>query len=319
MAIVSLTILKSYFQKGDKPTESQFVDLIDTLASLPEPSDNGLIQTIAKDDFDELIANEDLVIGQQYIVVGAYESNVFNGQNWDILCTASSVNSVDSKAWIVNAGNLYVPCDYDPITPTVLIGSIYGVFVSPETANDWGSISPNEIIVNSQIIINGGGGGQYYLVTVSSDPAVLILKNVLDLSSGLLGEYNPSSDTFYPNADLYSPTITPDGSVISAIASVIASYTRVDDFADCVIKVRCDADFSVSNIGSIEFTYPFATSNGETIGTAALYDEGVVPSTPILLDIVDSGSGTGVINLICNDSSYVSSPKISINFKIKIQ
>ncbi len=34
MAVVSIATLKSYFNTGDVPTESQYVDLIDTLASL---------------------------------------------------------------------------------------------------------------------------------------------------------------------------------------------------------------------------------------------------------------------------------------------
>lgn len=35
MAIVSIATLKGYFNTGDTPTESQYVDLIDTLAALP--------------------------------------------------------------------------------------------------------------------------------------------------------------------------------------------------------------------------------------------------------------------------------------------
>lgn len=31
MAVVSITTLKSYFEAGDKPTEAQYIDLIDTL------------------------------------------------------------------------------------------------------------------------------------------------------------------------------------------------------------------------------------------------------------------------------------------------
>lgn len=38
MAVVSIATLKSYFQTGDFPTEDQFVDLIDTLAALPDVS-----------------------------------------------------------------------------------------------------------------------------------------------------------------------------------------------------------------------------------------------------------------------------------------
>lgn len=35
MAVVSIVTLKSYFEAGDKPTEAQYIDLIDTLSSLP--------------------------------------------------------------------------------------------------------------------------------------------------------------------------------------------------------------------------------------------------------------------------------------------
>lgn len=38
MAVVSTATLKGYFNTGDTPTESQYVDLIDTLAALPSSS-----------------------------------------------------------------------------------------------------------------------------------------------------------------------------------------------------------------------------------------------------------------------------------------
>lgn len=37
MAVVSKTVLKSYFETGDIPTEAQYIDLIDTLAELTSP------------------------------------------------------------------------------------------------------------------------------------------------------------------------------------------------------------------------------------------------------------------------------------------
>lgn len=37
MAVISIATLKTFFETGDKPTEAQFVDLIDTLSALPTP------------------------------------------------------------------------------------------------------------------------------------------------------------------------------------------------------------------------------------------------------------------------------------------
>lgn len=44
MSIVDRTTLKSYFETGDKPTEAQFIDLIDTLFSLYDDSSDNIAE-----------------------------------------------------------------------------------------------------------------------------------------------------------------------------------------------------------------------------------------------------------------------------------
>lgn len=39
MTVVSRAVLKSYFETGDKPTEAQFIDLIDSILNLNDDSD----------------------------------------------------------------------------------------------------------------------------------------------------------------------------------------------------------------------------------------------------------------------------------------
>lgn len=54
MSVVSIATLKTYFQTGDTPTESQFVDLIDTFSSISTspaqewvyPFEDGLVRTV---------------------------------------------------------------------------------------------------------------------------------------------------------------------------------------------------------------------------------------------------------------------------------
>lgn len=48
MAIVSRTVLKSYFETGDKPTEAQFIDLIDSLFHLTGNDSDDIIEGTTK-------------------------------------------------------------------------------------------------------------------------------------------------------------------------------------------------------------------------------------------------------------------------------
>lgn len=48
MAIVSRTVLKSYFETGDKPTEAQFIDLIDSLLNLIDGNSDDIIEGVTK-------------------------------------------------------------------------------------------------------------------------------------------------------------------------------------------------------------------------------------------------------------------------------
>lgn len=47
MAVVTPATLKSYFERGDKPTEAQFIDLVDTIFDQSTPGGGGGIDTRA--------------------------------------------------------------------------------------------------------------------------------------------------------------------------------------------------------------------------------------------------------------------------------
>ena len=48
MAIVDRATLKTYFETGDKPTEAQFIDLIDSLFNLLDGDSDDIIEGIVK-------------------------------------------------------------------------------------------------------------------------------------------------------------------------------------------------------------------------------------------------------------------------------
>lgn len=54
MAVRTKAQLKSYFETGDKPTQSEFEDLIDTLLVQEQLGDEDVIPTITNSEIDAL-------------------------------------------------------------------------------------------------------------------------------------------------------------------------------------------------------------------------------------------------------------------------
>lgn len=54
MAVKTKAQLKSYFETGDKPTQSEFEDLIDTMLIQTQMGDDGVIPAITDGEIDAL-------------------------------------------------------------------------------------------------------------------------------------------------------------------------------------------------------------------------------------------------------------------------
>ncbi len=112
MAKISLSSVKAYFQTGDRPTEEQYVDLIDTAAALStdlgsagnnESTINGIENTTV---FDNFLASE--FRSMRYVISIKKTSggaNKYYATEMNILVDGTDV-SVTEYATIDNDGNI---------------------------------------------------------------------------------------------------------------------------------------------------------------------------------------------------------------------
>jgi len=274
--------------------------------------DSGLIETIAKAAFDTKITNSELVIGKWYLVTGAFTSTVF-AADWDVLCIADSNSTVNLKAFVMNAGQVPVPCEYDPITPTVKVGSVYNIYITPTVADTWGAVN-NEVLAQSVVTVSTGGS-EYIELKVSADASVLILTNALNTTTGKYGTYDPATDTFYPYSNTYTPTLTPDGSVVTAVSapSIYASHSSDGFTIDLMIQFTASVDFSAGTDGTVDYTLPFGTLATSRGVVCVKMDGATFPNNAIFGEEKNS-----TIRVQCNDNTFVDDIVITAFIQVKL-
>lgn len=80
-----------------------------------------------------------------------------------------------------------------------------------------------------------------------------------NLATSQTGQYDTSTDTFYPYGGTYTPTLTPDGSICTAAAlAADAIYSVSNGVMKLMIPIDCTFDFT-SNGAIIDYTLPFGS------------------------------------------------------------
>ena len=165
MAIVSKAILKSYFNKNDKPTEQQFVDLIDTFGAGDELRSVEFTLTTAQilASFTtpvEIIANPgttsyiEIVGGSAFL---DYNSATYATQKSCILLPTSETN-LNNAGWNVGATSSFLfstadaRCYLEKETGAQQILTNTGVSFTTRTANPTVGDSPVTLYVLYRII-----------------------------------------------------------------------------------------------------------------------------------------------------------------------
>ena len=178
------------------------------------PINFGGYVTLSKASFDALVAANGLVAGWTYLVTGAYASSLY-GIDFDIQVSATSTNTINPSAFIVNFGPL-MECDTDASFGSVFIrNGVYGAALTSAQCLSYA----NEYWAGALIFIKNADN-VHFVTNVSDDPGVIILSNVKALSNegqwidGAFGTFDPNTDTFTPNNGTYTPTLSdPDFSV----------------------------------------------------------------------------------------------------------
>jgi len=173
---------------------------------------------------------------------------------------------------------------------------------------------------------------QYYIDDAASGDRLLVVRaatvsslfqQAIDLATGEVGTYDLGTDTFIGGAGTYTPTLTPDGTVITSTPVVeLALYSVVGGVGNVSISMKnIDADFSAgggTNVGNITIdTLPIPTGSPYFIGSAELKVGASItmPSLPLYASLrVD-----GTIELYCDDLTFsFIEARITVNFQYPI-
>ena len=156
MAIVTRTNLKSYFQTGDKPTEAQFIDLIDSFVHIQEGDDNQQITDTLK-----ISGSETYVSGSSNALLGMVVSGaILPGDTHSDL---GAFTSAWDKAFI---NSLHVSGNIIPSTPSDSFTSSFSLG-SPEAA--WKDLYVSEDSI--KFIKKSGSGDSKELARITIDTA----------------------------------------------------------------------------------------------------------------------------------------------------
>jgi len=96
------TTLKTYFETGDKPTEEQFCDLIDSMITENDLAANSE-REFTHTDLQSLVNEKKLVIGQKYILSGYQTKYYIEGTN------TSNIEKIITNTGVVTGYGFYDP------------------------------------------------------------------------------------------------------------------------------------------------------------------------------------------------------------------
>jgi hypothetical protein len=308
MAVVTLAELKTYFETGDKPTEQQFINLIDTLASMPAGLTNQqldainaannpnsgnpfatILDTIISIDITNAnlitaITNSTIQIGVKYRVLDCPQGVVWI---WGIDANVVSRFAALEGDW---DGTNYVQGlagTYDVTTNLFLEQGRF--FTAPSSSED---------------DVHG-----YYVGQLLTTLDTGVTYKCTDASTG--------AAVWQAQSGEWTPTLgTPNGAITSA--SVTRAYQSVQgDICTATVVVNISADFSIGNEGSVAITdYPIPTSSFLPNPTVSF---GKLISIPLDYVIITIAEDTMTIKIFCPDTYWTfSDQNIIVNFQYKI-
>jgi len=272
----------------------------------------GTYTTISLVDWTALVAANGLVPGWRYRVTSAYTFDAFGAK--DIVVTADTINTIEATAYVL-FGDFYVPYTTTSIFDAGIF--LYAYPVMALTGTQALAYSGYNWRFNNGLIIYLTDGSMYFETNVQgSDGFSLCFINVkaldspgTDWAAGDFGTYDPNTDIFTPNASVWAPTPTSDGSVVTSpgtlSAGKISKNGNVLSYSFLLTGVTMD--FTGSNTGFVtipDTDFPFLPT-GDHVVSGQLSEPGVVGIAAI------SGSNLR-INFV-NRSGLTLTTDVSIN------
>jgi len=253
-----------------------------------------------------------LIPGWRYRVTSAYTFDAFGAK--DIVVIADTVNTIEATTQVI-FGDFYVPYTTDSAFNQGFFLACY-LTMSLTGTQALAYISGYNWIFNPGLTIFLTDGSLYFQTEVQSDPAAIVFDNVKAIDAngtvwlaGDFGTYDPNTDTFTPNASVWAPTPTSDGSVVTSpgtlSAGKISKNGNVMSYSFLLTGVTMD--FTGSNTGFVEIPdsdFPFLPT-GDHVVSGQLSEPGVVGIAAI--------SGSNLRIYFVNRSGSLLTTDVSIN------
>ena len=308
MAVVTLAELKTYFETGDKPTEQQFVNLIDTLASLPAGLTNQqldainaannpnsgnpfatILDTILSIDITNAnlitaITNSEIEIGVKYRVLDCPQGVVWI---WGI-----DANVVSRFAALEG--------DWDG---TDYVQGMAGTYdVATNTFTEQGRIATAPSI--SEDDVHG-----YYVNQLLTTLDTGVTYKCTDASTG--------AAVWQAQSGEWTPILTVDGSVCTDATLISAYFEKNGNVCSCsILASLAGMSFSGSAQATVQVTnYPIATSSFNPIAQSEL---GKLVATPTLPLFCNMDSSSMIVFINTAETILLDENTILITFQYKI-
>ena len=108
------------------------------------------------------------------------------------------------------------------------------------------------------------------VLTVAEATDYLCIVDVSDTSQSPAGTTKKIELENVATSGTWSPTLDGETSACSNVALTKAQYSRVGNIVNCTISGTVDLDFTSNTDGYFDFTYPFAPSSNNSIGTCGV-------------------------------------------------
>jgi len=285
-------------------------DWIDSCILLAE----GTYTTISLVDWTALVAANGLIPGWRYRVTSAYTFDAFGAK--DIVVTADSSNTIEATAYVI-FGDFYVPYTTDSAFNQGFFLYAYPVMALTGTqalayfsGSNWRFNAGLQMYLTDGSFIFETNIQGVDFSSIIYDNTKALDANGTDWDFGDFGTYDPNTDTFTPNASVWAPTPTSDGSVVTSpgtlSAGKISKNGNVLSYSFLLTGVTMD--FTTANTGFVEIPdsdFPFIPT-GDHVVSGQL-------SEPEVMGITAISSSNLRINFVNRSGSLTLTTDVSIN------
>lgn len=156
-------------------------------------------------------------------------------------------------------------------TWSTLKGLILSTNIEQKTVSEMQALAlANGFIGGKRFIIDSADGGDRQLLVVCAYGVTnQLYQTAIDMTTGEISTYDLATDDFINSSGTYTPTITPDGTVVTTANHENSCYTRVGNISNVSILIKVECDFSAGSTGQIQIdTFPFLTSSLIIVGNA---------------------------------------------------